>query len=371
MRANVLNDPALMKQVGQFAWLSIDSDKPANSAFTDKFASGGVPLFLVIDPKNEKSALSWYGTATAPQLVKLMEDGKRAIAGGLSGADLWLAQADELNGQKKAAEAARLYDQALQTGGPEWTHRTRTIESLVMAYDFSGDRAACIGAALREAPAMTRDRSFVNTVYFGLDCAKAGTPELTAMEKLAEEGVKIPNVLGDDTSSLYQNLAAVYRRDKDEEAATRTAQSWLRYLQEQIGQAPNAESRMGYFFHLTSAASFLHRPELALSAVERAERELPSDYSPPRLAAGLYQAMGRQDDALAAYDRCLAKAYGPLKLSVYLAKGRLEEKKGDAPAARKTYTGAIAFGRSLNQASAKRLLAALEKALANLNGAEQ
>jgi tetratricopeptide (TPR) repeat protein len=371
MRANVLNDPALMKQAGQFAWLSIDSDKPANSAFTDKFASGGVPLFLVIDPKNEKSALSWYGTATAPQLVKLMEDGKRAIAGGLSGADLWLAQADELNGQKKAAEAARLYDQALQTGGPEWTHRTRTIESLVMAYDFAGDRAACIGAAMREAPTMTRDRSCVNTVYFGLDCAKPGTPELTAMEKLAEEGVKIPNVLGDDTSSLYQNLAAVYRRDKDEEAATRTAQSWLRYLQEQIGKAPNAESRMGYIFHLSSAASFLHRPELALSAVERAERELPNDYNPPRLAAGLYQAMGRQDDALAAYDRCLAKAYGPLKLSVYLAKGRLEEKKGDAPAARKTYTGAISFGRSLNQASAKRLLAALEKALANLNGAEQ
>ena len=49
MRANVLNDAALVKQAGQFAWLSIDSEKPVNAGFVAKFATGGVPLFLVID----------------------------------------------------------------------------------------------------------------------------------------------------------------------------------------------------------------------------------------------------------------------------------------------------------------------------------
>ena len=367
MRANVLNDAALVKQAGQFAWLSVDSDKPANAAFVEQYATGGVPLFLIIDSQTEKTALAWYGTATAPQLLRLMEDGAHAIAGGLSGADAWLARADELNGQKKPAEAAKLYEQALEAGGPDWPRRARTIESLVMALEFGHDLPGCIEVAAREAPHMIRDRSFVNTVYFGLDCAKPGSPELTEMQKLAEEGVKIPGVLGDDTSALYQNLAGVYRRDKNEEAATRTATAWLDYLQKHIAQAPNAESRMGYDFHLVSVANFLHKPEIALSEIQRAERELPNDYNPPRLAASLYQNLGRLDDALAAIDRALAKAYGVPKLSVYRTKAAILEQKGDWKAARRTYTEAIAFGRTLPPGAAP-AIASLEKSLAAAQG---
>jgi len=364
MRANVLNDAALVKQAGQFAWLSIDSDKPVNAAFVDKFATGGVPLFVVIDPEKEQAVLNWYGTATAPQLVNLLADGKSAIGGGAAGADALLARGDAMNGQKKPAEAAAWYEQALQAGGPSWAHRTRTIESLVMAYEFSQNLAKCIETAAREAPGMRRDRSFVNTVYFGLDCAQPGTPELKQMETLAEEGVKIPGVLGDDTSGLYQNLAGIYRRDKDEEAATRTATAWLAYLQQQIAKAPNAEARMGYDLHLVSAATFLKKPELALPEIERAERELPGDYNPPKLAASLYGQMGRYEEAVAECDRALAKAYGVPKAGIYLTKGRLLEKKKDPEAARKAYEDGIAFGRTLPEGTGKSVVAALEKALA-------
>jgi len=364
MRANVLNDAALVKQAGQFAWLSIDSDKPVNGAFVDKFATGGLPLFVVIDPVKEQAVLNWYGTATAPQLVNLLADGKSAIGGGATGADALLARGDAMNGEKKPGEAATWYEQALLAGGPSWAHRTRTVESLVMAYEFSQNLAKCIETAAREAPGMRRDRSFVNTVYFGLDCAQPGTPELKQMETLAEEGVKIPGVLGDDTSGLYQNLAGVYRRDKDEEAATRTATGWLAYLQEQIAKAPNAEARIGYDLHLVSAATFLKKPELALPEVERAERELPDDYNPPRLAASLYEQMAKYDEGIAECDRALAKAYGGRKALIYMVKGRLLEKKKDPEAAKKAYEDGIAFGRTLPEGTGKSVVAALEKALA-------
>jgi tetratricopeptide (TPR) repeat protein len=361
MRANVLKDPALVKQAGQFAWLSIDSDKPSNQAFNEKFANGGVPLFVVIDPATEKAALAWYGTATEPQLSALLADGARAIAGKVTGADALLARADALNGEKKPAEAAALYDQALQNAGPDWPHRTRAVESLVMAYDFARNQDACVQTAVREAPAMRRDRSFVNTVYFGLGCAKPGSPELKKMEELAEEGVKIPGVLGDDTSSLYQSLAAIYRRDDDTAAATRTASAWLAYLQKQIAKAPNAEARLGYDLHLVQAAGMLQKPELALAEVERAERDLPDDYNPPRLAGQIYEDMGRLDDALAACGRALEKAYGPRKVSLYLTRGRLLEKKGDDAAAKRAYMDGLAYAKTLPEAVAKPLLPRLEQ----------
>ena len=366
MRANVLNDPALVKLAGQFAWLSVDSDQPANAAFVDKFATGGVPLFVVIDPADGKAVLNWYGTATAQQLVKLLDAGRRAMAGGETGADALLARADGFNAEKKPGDAARLYEQALEMGGVSWPHRTRAIESLVMADDFSGRRDACIETAAREAPGMARDRSFVNTVYFGLECAKPGTPELAEMEKLAEEGVKIPGVLGDDTSSLYQQLSMIYRRDKNETDAVRVATVWLRYLQEQIAGAPNAEARMGYDLHLVSVAVFLRKPELALADILRAEQELPLDYNPPRLLATLYRQMRRYDDAAAACDRAIAKAYGAPKAQLYYTKGQILGAKGDSDAAKRAYAEGVAFAGTLPAATAKPILAMFEKATAAL-----
>jgi hypothetical protein len=361
MRANVLKDPALVKQAGQFVWLSIDSDKSSNQAFNEKFGNGGVPLFVVIDPATEKSTLSWYGTATAAQLAGMLEDESRAIAGKVTGPDALLARADALNGQKKPAEAAPLYDQALQNGGPAWAHRTRAIESLVMAYYFARNLDACLQTAVREAPGMRRDRSFVNTVYFGLDCSKAGTPELKKMEELAEEGVKIPGVLGDDTSSLYQNLANIYRRDNDTAAATRTASAWVAYLQKQLAAAPDAEARLGYDLHLVSAAGMLQKPELALAEVQRTERDLPNDYNPPRLEAQIYEDMGRLDDALAACGRAIEKAYGARKVSLYIARGRLLEKKGEGTEAKRAYADGLAYAKTLPESVAKPLLPRLEQ----------
>ena len=100
--------------------------KPVNAAFVDKFGTGGVPLFLVIDPAKEHAVLNWYGTATAQQLVNLLADGRIAIGGGATGADALLARGDEMNGRKKPGEAAVWYEQALAVGraavGASHTH---------------------------------------------------------------------------------------------------------------------------------------------------------------------------------------------------------------------------------------------------------
>ena len=50
--------------------------------------------------------------------------------------------------------------------------------------------------------------------------------------------------------------------------------------------------------------------------LQASERDLPDDYNPPARLATAYKAMRRWDEALAASDRALAKAYGPRKLGM-------------------------------------------------------
>ena len=101
-----------------------------------------------------------------------------------------------------------------------------------------------------------------------------------------------------------------------------------------------------------------------MAEVARAGRELPNEYNPPRLAARLYQEMGKYDEAVVECDRALAKAYGVPKLSLYLTKGRLLELKKDREAARKAYDEGIGFGRTLPEGVGRPVVTALEKASA-------
>ncbi|HEY1340147.1 MAG TPA: hypothetical protein VGF59_21700 [Bryobacteraceae bacterium] len=355
-----------MKRARQFVWLSMDTDNPSNADVVARLGGEGVPMFLVLDPSGGKVALSWYGTATAPQLGALMDDGVRVISGGASGPDAVLARADEANARKDFANAAAFYDQALKLGGEKWPKRPRVIESLIMAQTFARDNKGCAETALRQAPGMARDRSFVNVIYFGLDCAKAGTPDSEQMEKFAEEAVKIPGVFSDDASQLHGLLAYRYREEKKEGDADRVANDWVAYLRRQLAAAKTPEARMALDFQLVSAANVLHKPEIALPEVERAERELPNEYNPPRLAAGLLSQMGRFDDAMNACGRALKRIDGAPKLRLYMTCGGILQRKGDKDAARKMYQEGLDYGQTLPENVAKPALQSLRAAMSKL-----
>ena len=76
MRATVLQDPALVKLAGRFAWLDIDTEKPVNFAFVERpeaavlsidrhgFFSERRPL-LALGPDGQPA-----GEAAALQVIK-------------------------------------------------------------------------------------------------------------------------------------------------------------------------------------------------------------------------------------------------------------------------------------------------------------
>ncbi|MDQ2870906.1 MAG: thiol reductase thioredoxin, partial [Acidobacteriota bacterium] len=70
MRAFVFTDNTLERRAGQFVWLSIDTERAGNAAFTRQFPVEDLPTFFVLDSATEAPALKWLGGATVAQVQK-------------------------------------------------------------------------------------------------------------------------------------------------------------------------------------------------------------------------------------------------------------------------------------------------------------
>src|SRR5215510_12340000 len=119
MRATVLTDKSLARHAGRFVWLSIDTEDEKNAAFLSAYPWDAVPTFEAIEPESRKQVYRWVGAVNKEQFVDRLAEAERAIAAG-SGTDAnaLYARAGRLDAQKKAAEAAAAYEEALKVGGP-------------------------------------------------------------------------------------------------------------------------------------------------------------------------------------------------------------------------------------------------------------
>ena len=356
MRATVLNDPALAKHAGRFAWLSINTEQSRNAEFVEHLAVGAYPTFLVLDGATGNVALRWAGSLTAPEFERLLDDGERAVAasGGGAPADAALARADRLGAAGKTAEAAAVYTEALRLAPAEWGGRGRALASLLAALQKSGDLEQCAALARRETPPLERGPAFAGASAAGLGCA-VDAPEGAAwrvaaiqeLEALVVESLALDNVLADDRSSAYGMLVDLHDARGDKAGAKEMAGRWLTFLENQAAAAGSVEARAAFDSHRVGAALALGDPARAVPALLASERDLPDDYNPPARLAILYREQGRFDEALAASRRALDKAYGARKLRIFDTRADIYTKKGDPAAARRTLEEALAYADSL------------------------
>ena len=362
MRSHVFNDAGLVKHAGRFVWLSIDTEQAGSAAFLERFPVEAWPTLFVIEPTTGAVAFKWLGSATAAQLEKILEDGERAAralarpaAPGAPALDAegLLAQADLKYASGEQADAAGLYQAALEKGQAGWSRRPRAVERLVMAQLESGSLEDCARVALAQAPSLPRGPSFANAVGTGLSCAQAAeglswAGELAAgLEPLAAEAARLDSVLADDRSGLYEELVQCREAAKDEAGARRLAEEWLAYLEGEAARATTAEARSAFDAHRVLAALKLGEPARAIPALEQTERDLPGDYNAPARLAQLLLELKRFDEALAASARALAKAHGPRRMRLLSDRAGILEKKGDRDAARRAMQEALDFAASL------------------------
>jgi tetratricopeptide (TPR) repeat protein len=315
MRAHVLTDARLVEHAGRFVWLAIDTERPANAAFLERFPIEVWPTFLVVDPRSEQVVLRWVGSASAARLGDFLADAERA-------------------------RAAR-------------PRRPRLDELANEAY-LDGRPAECAAIVRDGAPRLRRGGVFASAAGTGLYCALSldeDAPErpalLAALEPLAREAVSLEGVLADDRSGLYEALHGAREAAGDAAGARAVATRWWRFLERESARAASPEKRAFLDSARISAAVALGDPARAIPPIERSARELPGDYNPPARLARLYLEVGRLDEALAAAERALALAYGPRKLRIHELRATILEARGAQEELVAALDEAVAEGRAL------------------------
>ena len=373
MKAYVFTDKALQRHAGQFVWLSIDVEKAQNAAFRKKYATDALPMYFVVDPKTEKIALRWVGGATVSQLQKILGDGLTAVKGGGRGVEEVLARADRFYADADYARAAAGYSEVLRLAPRNWPRTARATESLLYAQYQTKDWAGCAKTARDAWPRLRRTSSAANVAASGLSCAL----ELPASDALRAELVKSlaaaareilatprKDIAADDVSAVYETLAAEREAAKDEEGKKAVLRGRAAFLEAAAAKAKTPDGRAVFDSHRLATYLDLGEPERAVPMLQASERDLPDDYNPPARLALTYKAMKKYDEALAASDRALAKAYGPRKISYLQTRSDIYREMGNVPAAKKAMEQAIELAESLPEGQrSDRFIASLKKKL--------
>jgi len=326
MKAYVFNDPALVPLASKFVWAAVDTEKKTSEAFLRKFAMQNWPTLWVIDPGTQKPILKWAGSATASELVLLLEsvtpDGSSSPGPSTEAATSWM------RGNREAAEGRRdaavaKYQNALAHAPADWSGRPRVVEALVAQLQAAEKTADCAAIALAEWRKLPPGTSRLNVVLSGLACGDAlpkDAPARGDLPALVREATRIATspdpVLADDRSSLFEELVLFHRSNGNEPEALAIGRKWCEFLEGEAGRAAGPAARTVFDSHRLLAYESIRQPERAIPMLEQSARDFPDDYNAPNRLAKVYLDLGRFDEALAASRRAESKAYGPRTLRV-------------------------------------------------------
>jgi thiol-disulfide isomerase/thioredoxin len=364
MKAFVFSDASLARDTKRFVWLDIDTEKERNAPFRKQYAVDALPTFFVIEPTTEKPVLRWVGSMTLAQLRAFLDAGEAAAHAATSDAETpaaedaeaWLRHADRLYAAGKNSDAAAAYRTAIAvspaalTTPTVWPARARAIESALFAMDVAGEYETGARLARDSYRQFAGTPSGANIAASGIALAvqmpagAAGRAEyLQALEAAARSAIadEALAIAADDRSGVYGAIIDAREDAEDSLGAREWTQKWAAFLDQAAAQAPTPDARAVYDSHRLSASLELDDPGRVVAALQASERDLPHDYNPPARLATAYKAMKRWDDALAASDRALAKAYGPRRIGMLQTRADIFKGRGDSDNARKTLADAL------------------------------
>jgi uncharacterized protein YyaL (SSP411 family) len=373
LREYVFPDERLRRRAAEFVWLSVDMENGKNDAFLAKFPTTSVPTLWVLDPETEAPVLKWMGTATAPEIVTILDDAAQAVRRGDPGgmADAAFARGNRASAAGQAEQAVAEFRAALAAAPREWAKRPACLEALANRLSESKQHEAMVDLALAEIPRLPAGTPLCTVALLGLTSldevpkTAAGRDEKRAA--LLKEAHRIANdkalaVLADDRSGLFEALVAATRED-GKEATAKVAAEWAAFLEGEAARAATPAARAVFDAHRFLAYAELGEIEAkALPMLTASQKDLPTDYNPPARLARAYYELKRLPEAKDEIERALGLAYGPRKLRIFALKADILRAGGDEEGEQRTLREATSYAKSLNLSPGyARFAASLEK----------
>jgi tetratricopeptide (TPR) repeat protein len=316
MRAE-LADASLARYAGQFVWLALDFDKPENQSFVVGRGVLYTPTFYVLDPRDEHALATQLGAMTLAELRAFLDRGEdEMLAKTRTPADAALAKGDDLFAHNQAADAAKAYEETLRLIPQSSPQRERAAGDLVFALSTSRQWQPCAETAAAEAPHMARQSMFGRVVLEGLNCTDYGDPAPWAatargkLEPLAVEAIPLPSTVRDYRFKLYQELMGLAKDRGDAAALNKWGNSWLAELD--TTQAASDDERSALDIARVDAATLMENPKRVLPALIASEDAMPKNYNASLRVGQMELAAENYDKAIAACDRGLPNATGPI-----------------------------------------------------------
>jgi tetratricopeptide (TPR) repeat protein len=342
MQNYVLNDPSLASLGARVVLVELDTDKPENAGFLEKYSVNVWPTFFVIDPNSGKATGLWPGSASASEFRGFVEDGLAGIEAANSAADpesppqlMVSAKAAQASGDY--AQAAKHYEQAVAKAEAGWPRRNEALAGWLFSLAQAGDDAKCVTvgrAHLAEVTGAAVPADYAGTL---LGCAGDGSagPEAKAahaeaVARLREFTASPPaDASADDRADAWNLLSGALADEGDEAGAMKAQAERLAVLEKAAAGIKDPLLAQTFDYQRAQAYVMLKRGDEAVQMLEAREKELPESYEPPARLASALAKMERLPEALVAIDRAIAKSYGPRQLLYVKQKADIQARMGD------------------------------------------
>lgn len=340
MQRDVLPQPAFMAFADRLVFLAVDTDRPENAGFVERFRVKVWPTFFVIDPNSDAPLAVHPGSMGLQETVRFVEEAlktrnpesqKDPLVRALLAGHAALAKNDPLTATKHYAIAAA-------ADGPR---RSEAIIAGLRAFSLTDDADGCIAFGLRHADAVSGGGAPGDALSYVLSCADKITVPAKKLEvqndlrrrltALADKPAAEASV--DDLADVLANLADVEEALGDAASARTRHEKRLRLLEEDAARQTTPLSQQVHDYARMNSLLALGRGDEAVVLFQKRTVERKDDYEPwARLASTLHK-LKREDEAKAAADHAIALSYGTRRLRYLTLLGDIEEARGDVAAA--------------------------------------
>lgn len=344
MQNYVLNDPSLASLSTRVVLVELDTDKDENAGFLQSYKVSVWPTFFVIDPATAKAAGIWPGSASAKEFRGFVEDGlagieaEHAVGGDPHSTPRLMMAAKAAQASGDYASAAQAYEKAVAGADASWPRRSEALMGWVFSLEHAKKADDCVRigrAHLAEVQGAAVPADYAATLLSCTGAAKPG-PDTTAARADAVARIRAitqrppPEATADDRADALNILSGALADAGDAAGARKAQEGRLAVLQGAAKGIQDPLLAQTFDYARAQALVALDRGDEAVAMLKTREKELPDSYEPPARLASALDKMNRLPEAVVAYDRAIAKSYGPRQLLYLRQKADAQARMGDA-----------------------------------------